>query len=99
MPSELDGEGKPHSLAQILLAGVVTIVIPAAAAFLWAWSTGQGYVPAGATRRPAPMSSEAAFEGAIMAYLAALFLGLPLFGLWCVVCVVKRLVSHPGRIK
>ena len=99
MPARPERKGKPRSLSkQVLLGGVVTIVIPGAIVFLWAWLTGQTYDPGMVSHdRPAPISADAAYNAAIMAYLVVLFLGLPLFGLWSVVCVAKHLVRKNGQ--
>lgn len=101
IPPRPDRKGKPRSLAKlILLGGVVTIVTPGTAMFVWAWSTAWSYDPGMVSHdRSAPMSSDAAFNAAIMSYLITLFLGLPLFGLWSVACLARHLVHSRGQDK
>jgi hypothetical protein len=79
----------------ILLGGAVVILLPSVAIFFWAWTMGEVLNIASLPMdRPAPMSLSAAREAALYAYLFALFVGLPLFALWSIVCVTLALVKR-----
>lgn len=67
---------------RILVGAAVTLVVPCAAVFLWAWTTGQTANPAGGGVPSTPL------DALLYAYIVALFFGLPAFCVWSIVCVV-----------
>jgi hypothetical protein len=79
----------------LLVGGAVVVLIPSAAIFIWAWSTGETFNLATlGGQKPAPLSRGAAFDALICTYLFALFVGLPLLALWSLVCIVVAWVKR-----
>ena len=95
-PSDFTGARRPFSLMKwVLLGAAVVILIPSGAVFFWAWTSGEVFDPGMvAHNRPPPMSGPAALNALLFAYLFALFLGLPLFALWSIVCVIVALFKR-----
>ena len=84
-------------LNRLGLGACVALLIPALAIFAWAWTTGARFnVASLGGDSPLPLSREAAFEAMMYTYLFVLFVGLPLFILWSVVCLVIAWLKRPS---
>ena len=76
----------------ILLGGVVVLLIPGGAIFVWAWIRGEVFnIASLPMEHPAPMSLDAAYAALSFPFIFALFLGLPLLALWSTICIIVAL--------